>query len=125
MNRRNLFLRIIVVLLLTVLACKQSGQVFTVEEATRRAMPTPIPTVEPGELGDDTIEIGEQAILVGRSFLVNLLDGPDGRLVAGESRGTTVTIEQAAAVEGELWYQVRSSSGQVGWVKAENVETKE
>jgi hypothetical protein len=125
MKRRKLFLLLIVILLAAVLACKQSGQVFTVEEATRRAMPTPIPTVEPGELGDDTIEIGEQVILVGRSFLVNLLDGPDGRLVAGESRGTTVTVEQAAAVEGELWYQVRSSSGQVGWVKAENLEAKE
>lgn len=125
MKTRKMLFWLVVVVALTMLACSRSGEVLSVEEATRRAEPTPFPTIDASAtvLGD--IEIGKDAILVGRSFIVNLLDNPEGGIVAGESRGTTVTVLQSVAGAEELiWYQVESSSGQIGWVKAENLEAK-
>jgi len=123
-TRKKLFW-MVVLAALTMLACRQSGQVLTVEEATRRAEPTPFPTIDASAVVLGDIEIGADAILVGRSFIVNLLDNPEGGIVAGEARGTTVTVLQSvAASEDVLWYQVQSTSGQIGWVAVDNLEAK-
>jgi hypothetical protein len=125
MKTRKMLFWMVVVVALTMLACSQSGEVLSVEEATRRAEPTPFPTIDASAVVLGDIEIGKDAILVGRSFIVNLLDNPEGGIVAGESRGTTVTVLQSVAgAEDVLWYQVESSSGQVGWVRGENLEAK-
>lgn len=126
MKMRKMLVGIALILAFVVLACSRSGEVLTMEEATRRAMPTPLPTLDPNQFIDGAIEVGAEATLTGRQFLVNILDNPNGAIVAGESRGTTVVVQQSVqADDGILWYQVLSSSGQIGWVKAENLEAKE
>lgn len=125
MKMRKMFVGIALVLAFAVLACSRSGEVLTVEEATRRAMPTPLPTLDPEAISEGAIEIGGEATLIGQQFLVNILDNPNGGIVAGESRGTTVVVQQSVAAEDGIWYQVVTSSGQLGWVRAENLEGKE
>lgn len=125
MKMHKMFFGIALVLAFTVLACSRSGEVLTVEEATRRAMPTPLPTLDPEAVSEGSIAIGGEATLTGRQFLVNILDNPNGGIVAGESRGTTVVVQQSVVAEDGIWYQVVTSSGQLGWVRAENLEGKE
>jgi hypothetical protein len=67
---------------------------------------------------------GDGVYLQGRSFLVNLLDEPGGKIVAGQERGMAVTILQVAEVDGTVWYKIDAPTGQ-GWVPAENITTEE
>ena len=125
MKTRKMLFWIAVVLAMTLLACSRSGAILTKEEATRLAEPTPFPTIDPSQQVTAEIEIGAEGLFVGRQFLVNLLDNPDGGVVGGEARGSTaVVLQSVAGADGTIWYQVDTSSGQVGWVKAENVEAK-
>ncbi len=124
MKMRKMLIGIAMMMAFTILACSRSGEVLTVEEATRRAMPTPLPTLDPAAVSEGAIEIGGEATLIGQQFLVNILDNPNGGIVAGESRGTTVVVQQSVAAEDGIWYQVITSSGQLGWVRAENLEGK-
>jgi hypothetical protein len=107
-------------LLLAALACEQAGEIVTSEEATRRAEEAR--QFVPVESVDTTgPQIGETVTLIGRGFLVNLLDAPDGKIVAGQERGAEVLIEDIAATEGELWYRIKGSTGS-GWVSEANIE---
>lgn len=125
MKTRKMLFWIAVVLALTLLACKYSGEILTEKEATRRAEPTPLPTIDPSLIVETEIEIGAEVIFVGEQFLVNLLDSPEGGIVGGEARGTTaVVLQSVKGVDGIVWYQVDTSSGQVGWAQAENLEAK-
>jgi hypothetical protein len=63
---------------------------------------------------DDTV------YLTGVGFLINLLDQPGGRIVAGQERGATVTVLDSAQQDGVVWYRVRAAGGE-GWVSEENV----
>ncbi len=125
MNMRKMLLGIIVVLALMGLACSRSGRVLTVEQATEEARPTAFPTIDPASAVQGGLVVGSEATLVGRQMLVNLYDGPGGRIIAGEGRGSTVVIEQSVVAEDGVWYQIMSSSGQNGWVPVENLEGKE
>lgn len=66
---------------------------------------------------------GDGVYLQGKSFLVNFLDGPGGKIIAGQERGMAVTILQVANVDGVVWYQIDAPAGQ-GWVPAENITTE-
>ncbi len=66
---------------------------------------------------------GDGAYLQGTSFLVNFLDAPGGKIIAGQERGMAITILQVAEVDGALWYQIDAPAGQ-GWVPAENITTE-
>ncbi|MCB9421507.1 MAG: SH3 domain-containing protein [Ardenticatenaceae bacterium] len=66
---------------------------------------------------------GDGVYLQGRSFLVNFLDVPNGKIIAGQERGMAVTILQVAEVDGTVWYQIDAPAGQ-GWVPAENITTE-
>ncbi len=66
---------------------------------------------------------GDGAYLQGRSFLVNLLDTPGGKMIAGQERGMAITILQVVEVDGAVWYQIDAPTGQ-GWVPAENITTE-
>lgn len=63
---------------------------------------------------DDTV------YLTGVGFLINLLDQPGGRIVAGQERGAAVTVLDSAQQDGVVWYRVRAAGGE-GWVSEENV----
>lgn len=67
---------------------------------------------------------GDGAYLQGKSFLVNFLDVPGGKIIAGQERGMAVTILQVAEVDGAVWYQIDAPAGQ-GWVPEENITTEE
>jgi hypothetical protein len=76
--------------------------------------------------GETTIEgpqPGDGAYLQGKSFLVNLLDVPGGKMIAGQERGMAITILQVVEVDGAVWYQIDAPTGQ-GWVPAENITTE-
>ena len=107
-------------LLVATLACAQAGEVLTPAEATERAVG---PAVGAGD--DAGVEgeyaIGETATLTGISFLVNLLDAPGGRIVAGQQRGAQVTVQGLNELDGEIWYRIEAETGS-GWVRASNLE---
>lgn len=68
-------------------------------------------------------QVGDTVYLAGKGFLINLVDQPGGRIIAGQERGAAVTIKEIAQHEGETWYRVDAPTG-VGWVKAENISTE-
>lgn len=115
-------------LLLSGLACAQAGEILTPAEATARALESSTPAADSGrssELMHTTgPQIGQEATLTGQNFLVNLQAEPDGPVVGGLERGAEVTILDLASYEGQLWYQIRGSTGE-GWVRAENLLTIE
>lgn len=118
-KRQPGMLWLIGLLLFAGLACAQAGEVLTPEEATERAR-NPL-VVNGGESSaEGEFAVGDQAELTADGFLVNLLDQPGGRITGGQARGATVTVEQVAEAEGEIWYRI-SSSGSSGWVRAENL----
>ena len=126
MKMRKMLFGIIALLALAGLACSRSGRILTVEQATEEARPTALPTIDPALVGGaDSIELGTEATLIGRQLLVNLFDGPGGAIIAGEGRGSTVTIQQSVVTAEGIWYQIESSSGQNGWVPAANLESNE
>jgi hypothetical protein len=108
---------------LAALACAKAGEIVTSEEATRRAEEANI-YVPVESVDTEGPQIGDRVLLAGRSFLVNLLDAPGGRIQGGQERGAEVVIEDIAAREGELWYRVRASTG-TGWVPETNIEAIE
>jgi len=78
------------------------------------------------EAVEETIEgpqPGDDAFLAGKAFLVNLLDQPNGKIIAGQERGTVITILQVVPYEGDIWYQIEAPTGQ-GWVPSENITTE-
>ena len=79
-------------------------------KATRR----PVLTTRPVHVN------GPLAALTGRSFLVNIMDAPAGRISAGQERGAVVTILQATEVEEVIWYQIQAAGG-TGWVRWDNL----
>jgi hypothetical protein len=66
---------------------------------------------------------GDGAYLQGTGFLVNLLDTPGGKMIAGQERGAAVTVLQVVEVDGAVWYQIDAPTGQ-GWIPAENITTE-
>ena len=66
---------------------------------------------------------GDGVYLVGKSYLVNFLDAPGGKIIAGQERGAAVTIMEVAQVEGDTWYKVDAPAGQ-GWVPSANITTE-
>jgi len=112
-----LLLTVAVVLLISSLACSQSGRLITAAEATEMAKPTAVPTVEMG-VG---IQIGDIVYLVNKSFLVSLMDAPgSNKMIAGQERGAQVEILQAADVDGVRWYFINAPTGK-GWVPETNI----
>ena len=120
-NAKFVLLLIFVVLFLTMIACKQSGDIVTVAEATQRSLPTATATAF---VSENSLEIGTTVYLTGQGYLINLLDAPGSfRMVGGQERGTEVTIVQSTTIEGEIWYLVSAPTGE-GWLPEENVTTE-
>jgi hypothetical protein len=83
-----------------------------------------LPEPEAGEGAENTeLGPGSSAYLTGIGFLVNFLSEPGGRIIAGQERGTEITIVEVTTHEGETWYLIDAPTGQ-GWVPAENVSTE-
>lgn len=125
MKTRTALLWLIGLLGLVALACAQSGEIITPEEATRRAEEAAAGLGETGGAVDEAeLNVGDQAILGGRGFLVNLLDAPGGKISGGQERGATVEIMESVLHEGEVWYRIAAGTGE-GWVAGDNLEPAE
>ncbi len=110
-------------LVLVSLACEQSGQILSIEDATRaaeEASSRPRPISE-GNIVTEGPQIGQDVNLIGSRIVVNLYNEPNGRISAGAGKGSTVTILDITDEEGELWFLIHSSGGD-GWVREENIE---
>ena len=107
-----------VVLFASVIACQQSGDIVTEAEATKRALPTVTPTAF---VSEDAIPSGTVVYLVGKGYLINLVDAPGSfRMIAGQERGAEVTVLQNTVHQDAIWYLVKAPTGE-GWVLEENV----
>ena len=119
MRKQTALVIMVALLLLAALACQQAGEIVSEEDATRMAEEAnqfvPVDSVD-----TEGPQIGETVTLTGRSFLVNLLDAPGGKISAGQERGAEAVIEEIAALEGELWYKVTAGTGS-GWVREDNI----
>ena len=81
--------------------------------------------LEPME-GEETIDgpqPGDEVYLAGKSYLVNILDEPGGKIIAGQERGASVTILELAQVDGAVWHKISAPAGE-GWVMSENITTE-
>lgn len=110
---------LVALLMLAGLACAQAGEVLTPAEATERAAGILPGSDREGSTAGE-FQVGDTAALTGRSFLVNIMDAPAGRIAAGQERGVEVEVLQATEVEGEIWYQIQAPTGR-GWVSADNL----
>lgn len=125
MLRRYRILSLVFVLsalFLAAMACAQSGQILTAEQATASAAPTAVPTAEEIEAVEGFGE-GDTVYLTGR-YLINLMDAPGGNIIGAQERGVAVIILAAAtAGDGEVWYQVDAPAGNY-WVPEANLTTE-
>lgn len=129
MRHRTALLWLIGLLVLVGLACAQSGEILTPEEATRQAAEAENAGSSGSGSGSEVVtgdfEVGDSATLLGRSFLVNLYDAPGGKITAGQERGATVTVTAVDLDgDGDVWYKVEAPTGD-GWVAADALEAIE
>ena len=125
MKGRRAVILMIGVLILASLACNQSGEVLTPAEATARAVEAaPVFTTGSSSVEGGMFEAGDKAALTGRSFLVNLYDGPGGKISAGQERGAEVTVLEVSTEAGGVWYKVKAPTGEA-WVPAANLTALE
>ncbi len=71
-------------------------------------------------VGGAEFQPNDTVYLTGVGFLINLLDQPGGRIVAGQERGAAVTVLDSAQQGDTIWYRIRAAGGE-GWVSEENV----
>lgn len=118
---------LLAILLSAALACAQAGQILTPEEATRQAAEAAeqaraaAASSSSAAAEGEALAAGTAAVLRGRAFLINLMEEPGGRVIAGQERGTGVTVVDSQVVDSELWYLIEAPTGE-GWVPGENVE---
>ncbi len=125
MNRNTGLIWLIALLVLVSLACAESGEILSPEEATIAAQEES--SFQPstgGSIVTSGAQIGDEATIIGRGIVINVFNEPGGRISAGEARGIAVEIINIAEFEGELWYQI-DGSGAGGWVPADNIEAIE
>jgi hypothetical protein len=81
-----------------------------------------------GEAGEEAategFQTGDELYLIGKGYLINILNEPGGRLIANQERGVAVTVLGSADYEGEVWYLIDAPTGE-GWVKVENLTVEE
>lgn len=110
-------------LLIAGLACAQSGEIISPEEATQRAEEARnVVFSGSGETFDQArLQPGEMAELVGTSFIINFFDRPGGRIIAGQERGAIVEIVEVVDDGERFWYKINAPTGE-GWVTENSVE---
>lgn len=72
------------------------------------------------EAATEGFQAGDELYLVGKGYLINILNEPGGRLIANQERGVVVTVVGSADYEDEVWYLIDAPTGE-GWVKTENL----
>lgn len=113
------------VLVLTSLACSQAGEILTPAEATARAIEVaPVFTTGSSSVEGGVFEAGQTAVLTDRSFLVNMYDGPGGKVSAGQERGAEVTVLEVSMEGDVIWYKIEAATGE-GWVPATSLKALE
>ena len=126
MKKRVLYLLFAAVGLMLVvsLACTQSGEILTPEEATQRVQATEdAKIVEINQQAESAqLDNGDTFRFVGKGFLVPIYPEPGARMqYSNASRGDEGVVVSSEIVEGVVWYQIDSGAGE-GWVPAESVE---
>ena len=73
------------------------------------------------DTGEDILEVGETADLVGSGATVDILVAPGNSLGSVKQEvGVDVTIIQVTGFEGQVWYRIVTPAGE-GWVPANNL----
>jgi endonuclease YncB( thermonuclease family) len=113
---------VISALFLAAMACAQSGQILSAEQATASAAPTAVPTTDAAEAVEGFAD-GDTVYLTGR-YLINMMDAPGSKtMIAAQERGVAVIILSSATVDGVNWYQIDAPTG-IGWVPETNLTTE-
>ncbi|MDH3943025.1 MAG: hypothetical protein OEV06_02875 [Anaerolineae bacterium] len=118
---------VIVVLMLSVIACANfpEGEIISSEEATQRAMPTA--TVELLEISGSEFLVGDPAVVIGGRYgaLVPLFGNPGDAFFSSQVlHGTYVTVLGLQQLEDVIWYRVEGMMGE-GWLLGDNLVTEE
>ncbi|MCF6277230.1 MAG: hypothetical protein L3J16_00555 [Anaerolineales bacterium] len=122
--RTSLFV-VLGVLFITILACKQAGEIVPDAEATQRAIPTTTPTLTIQEAVDAEFSDGDEIVFTGRGYLIPIFQNPgDQSVLSHVARGDSGTIVSSILFEGEVWYEVKSVAGD-GWAPAESIQAPE
>ncbi len=123
MKGKSGLLWLIGLVVLVTLACAQSGEILSPEEATAAAKEAEEGPreVTGGNIVTEGPQIGQAAVLIGKGVIVNFFNSPGGKISGGAGRDSKITILDLAEYEGELWYLVNSSAGD-GWVRQNNIE---
>ncbi|MDZ7844776.1 MAG: hypothetical protein U5K99_08255 [Anaerolineales bacterium] len=129
MNKRPLLILImsVALVLFISLACTQSGEILTPEEATQRVQATEDAVVVQIDQQAETAELsnGDTFEFVGKGFLVSLYAEPGARTAYSHaSRGDEGVVISSENLDGVIWYQVDSGAGE-GWVPEESVKVVE
>lgn len=114
-------------LLLISLACTQSGEILTPEEATQRVQATEDAKIVQIDEQAESAELsnGDTFEFVGTGFLVSLYAEPGARTAYSHaSRGDEGVVISSEVLDGIVWYQVDSGAGE-GWVPEESVKALE
>ncbi len=128
MKRKNLLviLAVVCVLFLFSMACKQSGEIISVAEATQRYEAT-----QAAKPGDEIVEVegatfvyGDLVNLTSEGHLVGLFREAGARTAFSyATRGDEVTVVSSVDVDGEIWYRIESTAGD-GWLPETNLTTE-
>jgi len=126
MEKRLLYMAFsaLAVMVLISLACTQSGEILTPEQATQRVQATEEAKVVEINQQAESAELnnGDAFQFVGTGFLVPIYPEAGARMqYSNASRGDEGVIISSEVVEGQLWYEIDSGAGE-GWVPAESVE---
>ena len=111
---------VIVVLLLTSLACQQAGEILSPEDATQRAIESESEVVANDEsAAGAAFANGEKVEFTSTGSTIPLYSSAAGRTpFLNAAPGDAAFVRSSTEEDGEIWYQVEGTSGN-GWVQAE------
>ncbi len=115
---------LILLLIVTALACAQSGDIVSEAEATRLVLPTETPQLDLSDQAE--YQVGETATAFGgKEFgaLVPLYGDPGGRFFTSQilTNDLVVILGLGLSEDGVIWYRVQGNAG-TGWILSDNLK---
>lgn len=73
------------------------------------------------EGGTEDLFLGQDVYLVGKGYLINIVDEPGGlTIVTNQQRGEKVSVLKKVVEDGKVWYLIDAPAGE-GWVPEDNL----
>lgn len=113
---------LVIVLLLTGIACQYAGEILPSAEATQRALPSATPTSDFSL--ESKFKEGDDAVVVGGTYgaLVPLFSEPAGLFFTSQIMNNSETVIMGfRIVDTDTWYQIDGMTGG-GWIKEDNLK---